>query len=327
LVAGAALLWMLGKTETGKVITNELSGRPEQPGKPEISGWIAWGMEEPGYALVASRAGEIRTVSPVWWLVDENSKLQDVGGANRGEVIVLMKKAGVKIYPTIRSELTGEQLSPVLNSDEKMDLLIKDLLAETDKLQIDGIDVDLGGIDWADKERFVYFLEKLKGAMEKKNLGLSVTIKAQDPDAFRIGEMADEVRIKAYDLHSSTSGPGAIAPFAWLSDVVKYNLKLIPKSKIVMGVPAYGYIWPDNEAARGLSPDELQQYLKGKKYASNRDAGSGELVFTGEGFVSWLADGQAMADKINYYRSQGINRFVIWQLGGMDESVFDATWQ
>jgi len=40
-----------------------------------------------------------------------------------------------------------------------------------------------------------------------------------------------------------------------------------------------------------------------------------------------LSDGQAMIDKINYYRSQGINRFVIWQLGGMDESMFDAAWQ
>jgi spore germination protein YaaH len=46
----------------------------------------------------------------------------------------------------------------------------------------------------------------------------------------------------AYDY--STSDPGPIAPIDWVADVVHAAKDLVAPSKLILGVPVYGYDWP-----------------------------------------------------------------------------------
>jgi spore germination protein len=304
---------------------------------PEVSGWVAWWKEQEAYDLIASRSGGIKSVSPVWWLVNENLELEKTRKTDRQKVIVQMKSLGLKIFPTLGSELTGKKLSPLFSDAKISDRLISSLLVETLEMEIDGLDIDLEGIDESDREEFVQFLTKLKEVLDIRKWKLSVTIQAQDgknfwfgakgQDIVKIAEIADEVRIMAYDRHSASSRAGPIAPLDWIRDVAAYNLKLIPREKIVMGIPSYGYIWPEKGSPEGLQYDEFWEYLNGKEYEADRDKGSKELQITGEGYSGWLSDGEAMREKIELYRSLGLNRFVIWHVGGIDEAFFDTTWR
>lgn len=330
--------WAAGRVGVELINPLELMGRTVKiEGPPEIYGWVAWWKEQQAYDLVASRAGQIKSVSPVWWRINEEMESENTGKMNRKEIIAQMKQLGVLVIPSLGSEMTGEKLSPLFNDKEVTQKVIAELITGMGSLEIDGLDVDLEGIAKSDRESFVQFLSEIKKIAEAQNLRLSVTIQAQDGKNFwfgaegqdikAIGEIADEVRIMAYDRHSASSDPGAIAPLDWNREVASYNLKLIPREKIVMGVPSYGYIWPEGGSAKGLQWDEFYEYLEGEEYASDRDRGSGELEFSGDGFVGWLSDGEAMRIKIEQYRKLGLNRFAIWHLGGLDGEFFDITWQ
>ncbi|MCL5432694.1 MAG: glycosyl hydrolase family 18 protein, partial [Patescibacteria group bacterium] len=149
---------------------------------------------------------------------------------------------------------------------------------------------------------------------------------AEGQDLKTIGKIADEIRIMAYDEHSSGSNSGAISSFDWIKDIASHNLTLIEKDKIVIGIPTYGYVWTKDDS-QGLQFYEFNKYLQKKQYEEKRDSGSGERIIKGQDFVAWLSDSQAMAAKINLLRSLGFNRFIFWHLGGMDEKLFDESWQ
>jgi hypothetical protein len=340
-VLAAGLAVGFGVTDLRQEGENQLQkNTSEQTGvytDPEISGWVAWWKEAEAYELVASNSAKIRTISPVWWQVSSDMLLEKIGKSDRAAVTAEMRAVGVKIYPTLGSELTGKKLSPLFDPGDRADQIIAAVTAEAAELKVDGLDVDLEGIEAEDRERFTDFLIRLKSVMQAAGLKLSVTIQAQDgknfwfgaagQDIAKIAEIADEVRIMAYDRHSKSSGPGPVAPADWIADVAEYNLKLIPREKIVMGIPSYGYIWPKTGTAEGLQWDEFWKRIEGKNYSSQRDTQSGELYFSGEDFSGWLCDAAAMKTKIDLYRKKGLNRFVIWHLGGLDAEIFDTVWR
>jgi spore germination protein YaaH len=305
-------------------------------GQPEVSGWIAWWKEEQAYGLAASQSAKIKSVSPVWWRVNDELEIEKVGKADFGQTAAKMKSLGIRIYPSLGSELTGDKLSPLFSDEQKSDQLIASLITQISGVEVDGLDIDLEGIAESDRESFVVFLEKLKKICVNQKWKLSVTIQAQDGKNFwfgakgqdikKIGGIADEVRIMAYDRHSASGDAGPIAPLNWIKDVAEYNSDLISREKIVMGVPSYGYIWPDEGDPKGWQWDEFWKFLENKEYSVNRDEESGELIVTGTDFTGWLSDGEAMAKKINQYRLLGLNRFAIWHLGGLDEAIFGKFW-
>lgn len=300
--------------------------------QPIISGWIAWWAESSALALTSKHSGQIHTVSPVWFMVDEKLELKEVGKVNKLESVNILKVANIKIYPTLGSELSGQQLSFLLNDEKKVELLIDRLVAQAIELGVDGIDTNLEGIKKDDKDKYTDFLAKLALKLHAKNLKLSATVHAQTEivlwegaeghDLSGIGKIADEVRVMTYDEHSSDTQPGPISSFKWLEKVTKYTLTKIPKEKIVFGIPSYGYLWGKDDS-KGLQYDEFTTALKGKTYTQTRDKKSGEIIIKGDNFSGWLSDSNAMVSKMNMLRNLGFNNFVIWHLGGMDETFFD----
>lgn len=303
---------------------------------PKLSGWIAWWKEQQGYETEQKFPEKIRSVSPVWFMIDKNLNLANIGSINRKKAIEDLKAKNIEILPSLGSELTGEDLSLLLNNDRRIDGLISTLIGRLNILNVDGLDIDLEGIKREDKDAFSSFLSKISIQLKKRDLKMTVTVHAQTTKAVwkgvegqdlkRIGEIADQIRIMVYDEHSTDTTEGAIASFNWIDDVAKYNLKLIDKEKIVIGIPSYGYIWTKKGDSRGLQFDEFYNYLQGKNYSQSRDNGSGEIVFKGDNFSGWLSDQDAMTKKIERLRALGINKFIIWHLGGMDEKFFDKNW-
>jgi spore germination protein YaaH len=294
----------------------------------EISGWVAWWEEQKAYDLIQNNHGKIREVSPVWFMVGDNFSLAQVGTLDKKKITADLKSQGLKVLPTLGSELSSGDINSFIEDKVKTKDLVAELVSCLLVLDADGVDIDLESIRETNRDNFNLFLGELAGKLRENNLAISVTVPAQTRneafgyDLKRIGEIADEVRIMAYDKHSASTVHGAIAPIYWINAIAKYNLTMMDKSKIVMGIPSYGYIWSARGGAKGLQFYEFNEYIKDFKYQEERDTESGELIVSASDFVGRLSDSYAISRKIESLRSIGINRFIIWHLGGMDERFF-----
>ncbi|MBM9576416.1 glycosyl hydrolase [Leptospira sp. 201903070] len=188
-----------------------------------------------------------------------------------------------KIIPTIfRWENDFEKVSDAigLNGNSKIrDYHIEQILKEIETYDYDGIDIDYEGMTCEKKESFETFLTLLSGELKKKNKLLSVAIHPKTSadekseyvckgvkkpipvdfyEAYRgqlthdyefLGKVADKVKIMAYELHprkNAFPGPGPQAPSWWIERILEYSTKRIPKEKLYMAIPTYGYDWSLN---------------------------------------------------------------------------------
>lgn len=303
--------------------------------KPQISAWAAWWKEEDAYKALENNPGKISTLSPVWFMVNADFKLEEVGLTNKGENVEKLKSWKIKVAPSIGSSLSSEKLGGLFKNIKRQEVLISEIASVAAELEVDGIDIDLENIRQQDRDKFTRFLSNLKKELSKNNIKMSVAVLAQTgvitweqvlgQDLEAIGKIADEVRIMAYDEHAPGTDQGPISSFSYLKKVAAYNLLKIPKEKIVIGIPTYGYIWTKDNTT-GFQYDEFQEFLAGKEYTKKRDKKSGELVFESDEFSGWLSDAIAMREKINLLRTYGFSRFVIWHLGGVDPNFFLIDW-
>ncbi len=110
--------------------------------------------------------------------------------------------------------------------------------------------------DSQSRQNFTIFVAEVKKKMAEGNLG-TVTVDASPSVMFgnylidlgEVGKYADYVVLMAYDFHyagSETTGPVAPVGDGQGFDTdssIREAVKIIPKEKIILGIPLYGYGW------------------------------------------------------------------------------------
>lgn len=109
------------------------------------------------------------------------------------------------------------------------------------------------------QQKFITFVKKIKDTINSSHLGtLTVDVSTADfinsnlirPE--EIGKIADYIIIMGYDYHSTSSFvTGPIAPLQGAGKESEYDvttavqiaLSKIPREKIILGIPLYGYEW------------------------------------------------------------------------------------
>jgi spore germination protein YaaH len=115
------------------------------------------------------------------------------------------------------------------------------------------------------RANFTTFVRTVKQELDAQHLGtLTIDLipislvkqKLYDPKS--IGAIVDRVVLMTYDYHYSGSfTSGANAPIGGAGDSLEFDVetalkeavKVIPKEKILMGIPLYGYMWETIDAA------------------------------------------------------------------------------
>lgn len=214
------------------------------------------------------------------------------------------------------------------------------------------IDIEYGGVvDEKLRENYVEFIAFLKTRLSEKyshiNLSVSVYASAAEGksiwDIEGIGKHADYVVVMAYDFHRRSSvKAGPVAPIfggkdLWDGDISKYLqsfLKVMPKEKILLGVPFYGYEWqttsrdprahtfPDTgatasyERVQGLLEPETKEKLRVEE-GWNDDALSPYVSYIedGEIFVVYYENSRSLSYKLDLVNQLDLGGIAIWALG------------
>ncbi len=159
-----------------------------------------------------------------------------VFNANNGDIYQLINE------PVWSADTLVDEVAPIMRQYGFTDL---NLDIETTSLA-----------DNHSRQSFTIFVAEVKKKMAEENLG-TVTVDASPSvmfgnyliDLAEVGKYADYVVLMAYDFHyaaSTTSGP--VAPVGdgqgFDTDAsIKEAINIIPKEKIILGIPLYGYGW------------------------------------------------------------------------------------
>ncbi|WP_245954957.1 glycosyl hydrolase family 18 protein [Paenibacillus flagellatus] len=269
----------------------------------------------------------------------------------------------LKTYISVGGWSWSAKFSDAAASDAARTAFADSAVAFAAKYGFDGVDIDWeypvsGGMAGnthrpEDKTNFTLLMQKLREKLDAqstrdgKTYGLSFAgaagaYYAANTELGKLQAVCDIVGIMTYDIHGTWDGiTGLNAPlyrdpnsgFAsdWsVHDAVRlYVGQGVPASKIVLGVPFYGYKY-DNVA--GTARGGLYQPFSGGKSvsyatiaASYAPAGSGYArsfhadskvpsLFNGTSFISY-DDPESVALKGAYAKAQGLGGAMIWDLG------------
>ena len=265
-------------------------------------------------------------VSPSFFYLDNNGKLQENVGTAGQAYIQWAHSNGYKVWPIVsNTEIDIDTTSKILNSYSKRQELIEAIVEKCAQYEIDGINIDFEKIYEADKDKYSRFIIELVPRMKEIGIVTSVDVTAPDGapnwsmcyDRNIIGDVADYLIFMGYDQYGqSSTKPGTTAGYNWVETSLKkiIDYDQVPTDKIILGMPLYTRQWTVNQDGGIVSrdvvsmmnvkipnnvekqwDDELKQYYI--EYKSGKNT-----------VKMWIEDGTSISAKVSLVTK--------YQLGG-----------
>jgi len=149
---------------------------------------------------------------------------------------------------------SGERASLLFRNLDLQNRVIAAVIETMQRKGYQGLDIDFEYIPREDSEGFLRFLEnateQLHAAGYPTHVDLAPKTYADQPgllyeahDYGAIGAIVDTVLLMTYEWGYAYGPPLAVAPLNQVRQVVQYAVTEIPRDKILMGIPNYGYDW------------------------------------------------------------------------------------
>lgn len=264
-----------------------------------------------------------------------------------------LEQQGQKIELTF-TQFNADDTYAFINSTQAWDNFFTALDSALLAYPFSGINIDIeygGSVDQKLRSNFSLFIKTLKERLSEKyshiNLSVSVYASAAEGSSIweigPIGEAADYVVVMAYDFHRRSSvKAGPVAPIfggkeLWDKDISHYLqtfLKVMPKEKILLGIPFYGYEWQTTsrdprahtfpQTGATASYSRVQTLLEPERKAKlkvqeqwNEAALSPYLSYVenGEIFVLYYENSRSISYKLDLVNQLDLAGVAIWALG------------
>lgn len=231
---------------------------------------------------------------------------------NDDALISAARAAGVAPLLVITNIEEGASFSSnlaraILSNPEVQDRLIQNVITTMRTKNYYGLDIDFEYIYPADREKYNDFLRKVTSRL--RPLGYTVTTalapkneanqkgllyEAHDYPVH--GALANHVILMTYEWGYTFGPPLAVSPVNEVRKVLNYAVTAIPRSKILMGMPNYGYNW-------------TLPYRPGTAAKTLSNVGAVDLARTEGAEIKY--DTTSQAPFYNYYDDQR-RQHVVW---------------
>jgi cellulose synthase/poly-beta-1,6-N-acetylglucosamine synthase-like glycosyltransferase/spore germination protein YaaH/peptidoglycan/xylan/chitin deacetylase (PgdA/CDA1 family) len=310
---------------------------------PRIGVRAAWYVNWDARSLRSLKHGmkQLNMVLPEWFFI--NPKTCKLEARVDKKALREMRKAGVPIIPMLTNNYGGDfspkAIGRIMRDKNMRREFINSLLQTYHRYHFAGINIDLEELDINDNALLTNFVADLYRLFHDNNMYVTQDIAPfnDDYDVQQLARYNDYLFLMAYDEHNSTSQPGDIASQHWVERATDWAAKNIPNDKLVLGLAAYGYDWPQGDEGQTVSYDQT--------IASALDAGA-KIQFDDDSYnlsFSYVDDDNQLhhvffddaATLFNLMRfgvTYHLAGFGLWRLGTEDHRLWnfygkDLAWE
>jgi spore germination protein YaaH len=237
---------------------------------------------------------------------------------------------GIKTYAMLQNNFDGNIAKSVLENATNRQALENNLLNVVKANGYKGVNVDLEGIFYYDRNYYTTFVQELYNLLTPQGYSVTLSVPAKTSDLLTDGwsgafdyaalsKYCDQIVLMTYDEHYPGGTAGAVASIGWVENVIKYTVTVIPKEKIMLGTAAYGYDWSSNgtkaygitamyNLANANNATVMWDDVSKTPYFNYTDA-------SGVAHSAWFENIQSVGFKLDLVNSYNLNGIAIWRLG------------
>ena len=222
----------------------------------------------------------------------------------------------------------------VVENQDVQERLIWNLGRTMQERGFQGLDIDFEYVEAKDREGYAAFVGRVRQVMNLFGYPVTVALapktSAGQPgllyegiDYSLLGQAADRVMLMTYEWGYTYGPPMAVAPINMVRRVVDYAVSAIPREKISLGIPNYGYDWPlpyvrGTTRAESISNHEaIQRAIDfGVEIQFDETAKSPYFRYWQYGILHevWFEDVRSLKAKYDLIEEYGLTGAGFWQL-------------
>ncbi len=289
-------------------------------------------------------ADKIDIIVPTWYFVDGNGL---VWGGPNPEVIKTAAVHRVPVMPIV-ALMAQAELHKLFSSVAAKTAFITSLLSECKKYGYVGFQIDFENVSWTDRDSLSSLVAETATALHKEKLQLTIATVPNAPgsagkseysrwiyanwrggyDLQALAQSADLICLMTYDQNTRWTAPGPVAGYLWTVENLDYALQFVPKEKLSLGIPLYGYHWfagdpgkdeKPNPTAEYVGQSEIDQYLTTYHPSVEWDAKdrTAWFYFYRDDTREWVffTDKHGFQDRFDLARDRALEGFCSWVLG------------
>ncbi len=232
--------------------------------------YIYFGSSSDYTKLVDSTQNTLSEVAPNYFALDSGGNLA-LSSSVSTEFVRDMHARGITVVPYLTNDWSRPVGKAALNNREALAQDLADAVALYD---LDGVNIDIENVTSTEREAYVDFTRLLRALLpEGKTIAVSVAANPWGLDTGWQGSYdyaglavyCDYLMIMAYDEHYYGGPAGPVSSLSFIEKSLKYAVSVVPKEKIVLGLPFYGRIWNNSgghPSGYGVSNTKIAQLIK-----------------------------------------------------------------
>jgi spore germination protein YaaH len=303
-----------------------------------------------------AHSGKIDLLVPAWYNVDESGL---VTGAPNATVLAAAQSQGLPVMPLLA--LFGKARFHSLAGNEDAQTRMNDSLLHEAKLHgYVGFQIDFEHIDDLDRDLLTAVVARSADTLHKAGLKLTIATVPNAPgypgnggyskwifadwrgayDLAALAKSVDLICLMTYDQHTPLTMPGPVAGWQWTVGNLDYALQFVPKEKLSLGIPLYGYHWHTgapiiDQTTGDARPNLIGEAIKGSdalqlttEFAAKPDWDATDhaalFFFYRDQLREWVfyTDQRTFHDRYQLAADRGLEGFCSWRLGQEDPDIW-----
>lgn len=258
-----------------------------------------------------------------------DQRVMQTAKANGVQVLMVMTPMNAQ------GQFSTELASQVLNNPAARQRLIDNIFATLQQKDYYGVDFDFEFVNRSDRDLYTTLISetaaRVKPAGYIVTAALAPKTSADQPgllygghDYAGIGSVANLVMLMTYEWGYTYGPPMAVAPIDQVRRVVDYAITEIPRSKILLGIPNYGYDWTlpfvrgQTQAENISNPEALARAVRvGATIQYDPVAQSPYYEYTdaqGREHIVWYEDARSLRAKLNLMNEYNLAGVGFWTI-------------